>query len=40
MSKRGTTELKEVIGSLKAGGREFPLVSVKYLLQINNWPTI
>lgn len=40
MSKSGTTELKEVIGSLKVGGREFPLISIKYLLQINNWPTI
>lgn len=40
MSKSGTTELKEVIGSLKVGEREFPLISIKYLLQINNWPTI
>lgn len=34
------TEVKEVKGEIKVNDRQYPLTSVKYLVQLNSWPTI
>lgn len=34
------TEVKEVKGEITVAGKKYPLTSVKYLIQVNSWPTI
>lgn len=34
------TEVKEVKGEITVDGKTYPLTSVKYLIQVNAWPTI
>lgn len=34
------TEVKEVKGEITVAGKQYPLTSVKYLIQVNSWPTI